>query len=414
MEELIEWVDEDDYLLYLEDILKRIHEAFYNFWDQAKSKSVYSSQKPDLKFIIPYVKRKVLKGTNILFSGVIPTNQPPENSRAYQVARNLGATVQKDFVPKRKNADNSGATTHVVAAKLGTVKVKTAQKHKYVKLVNVNWLWACAERLERCEEKLYTVGGTDSPSVESQVIKMKKRKNDGEVDNNSGETLKRIKMENTVDDSAEVMEVDAKPELRCEDPPAGSSKKSEIPLAGSSKDSENPKAGSNKDNDDPPAGTSQGSEDKSPGERRFSNSYNPFLAFSDLDLACMDKEVEDFMEEGGEDSEEEDMDRDSRIRSQVLSSGDDDGSSSEDSLSGETPRGWNIKRNRRSKSDDSSSSDHDNQEEVRAGDEESENELDKYEKTVAAFAPDTESSDAESVGSVDEEMAAAIEREFMS
>jgi hypothetical protein len=42
---------------------------------------------------------------------------------------------------------------------------------------------------------------------------------------------------------------------------------------------------------------------------------------------------------------------------------------------------------------------------------ESENDLEKFENTVNAFAPDSES-DNESIGSMDDEMAAAIEKEF--
>lgn len=141
------------------------------------------------------------------------------------------------------------------------------------------------------------------------------------------------------------------------------------------------------------------------------------LAFSDEDLECMDKEVEDFMDEEGDESEEDDIDRNERIRLSVLSSGDDDNDgSSEDSMSGEFPRGWNLKKRLRSSKSAESSSDNEEQKDRR--DEESENELEKYEKTMEAFAPDTESetqdSFAESIGSVDDEMAEAVEREFLA
>ena len=271
MEEVeeIEWVDEDDYLMYLEDILSKIHSVFYDMYDQSKTKGKDAAVKPDLKNIIPYIKRKVLKGVNILFSGVIPTNQPQEKSRAYYVATNLGATVQREFVAKHRNADNKNATTHVVAAKLGTVKVKTAQKHKHVRLVSADWLWACAERLERCDERLYPVTSTDSPAVDTQIVKMKKRKNEEDKDDEKDSEL--------------------------------SSKRSRV---------EDSQSGE----------TDQSSSVKADGgavERRFSTTYNPILAFSDDDIACMDREVEDLMDEEGEDSDEEDVDRDSRIRSQV-------------------------------------------------------------------------------------------------
>ena len=59
--------DPDDYLLYLEDILKTIHKAYYDLYDQS------SVPAPDLNTVIPYVKRKVLTGVVIVFSGVVPT-----------------------------------------------------------------------------------------------------------------------------------------------------------------------------------------------------------------------------------------------------------------------------------------------------------------------------------------------------
>ena len=139
-EELIEWEDEDDYLLYLEDILQRVHTAFYELYDQMNSTE--KQKVPSVKKIIPYVRRKVLKGTNILFSGVFPTNTPPEKSRAYVVAQALGANVQTQFTAREED-NKSQATTHVVAAKLGTVKVNTALKQKGVHVVTPEWLWNC-------------------------------------------------------------------------------------------------------------------------------------------------------------------------------------------------------------------------------------------------------------------------------
>ena len=70
-DDLVDPEDPDDYLLFLEDILKTLHKAFYDLYDQYKSDSKVPA--PDLKTVIPYVKRKVLSGVVIVFSGVIPT-----------------------------------------------------------------------------------------------------------------------------------------------------------------------------------------------------------------------------------------------------------------------------------------------------------------------------------------------------
>lgn len=46
-------------------------------------------------------------------------------------------------------------TTHLVAVTAGTFKVNAAKKNPRIKIVNVNWLWSCAERWEHVEEKLF-------------------------------------------------------------------------------------------------------------------------------------------------------------------------------------------------------------------------------------------------------------------
>ena len=69
--DMVDPEDPDDYLMFLEDILKTLHKAFYDLYDQYKSDSKVPA--PDLKTVIPYVKRKVLSGVVIVFSGVIPT-----------------------------------------------------------------------------------------------------------------------------------------------------------------------------------------------------------------------------------------------------------------------------------------------------------------------------------------------------
>ncbi|KAK3908662.1 RNA polymerase II subunit A C-terminal domain phosphatase [Frankliniella fusca] len=134
----IEVPDHDDYLLYLEEILKRIHKEFYDRMD--------AGERPDMKNIIPSVRKRVLKGTNLVFSGLVPNNIPLEKSRAYQVAISLGACVTQDL---KKN------TTHLVAVRPGTAKVNSARRMKNVCMVTADWLWVSAERWERVDEKVF-------------------------------------------------------------------------------------------------------------------------------------------------------------------------------------------------------------------------------------------------------------------
>ncbi|KAJ8679285.1 hypothetical protein QAD02_015072 [Eretmocerus hayati] len=132
--------DHDDYLLYLEDILKRIHAEFYAGIENENIKS------KSLREIIPKVRSHVLEGTFLTFSGLVPNNQKLHQSRAYKVARAFGAQVIQDLTDQ---------TTHLVAIQPGTVKVREAKKRGRIKIVTPDWLWTCAERWEHVDERLY-------------------------------------------------------------------------------------------------------------------------------------------------------------------------------------------------------------------------------------------------------------------
>ena len=84
--------DHDDYLSYLEDILMKIHKAYYDLHKQNSGKDI-DMIGIDIKNVIPYVKRKVLENTRIVFSGVVPTHVPLEKSKAYMIAHSLGKVL---------------------------------------------------------------------------------------------------------------------------------------------------------------------------------------------------------------------------------------------------------------------------------------------------------------------------------
>lgn len=135
----IEIEDPDDYLLYLEVILRNIHKRFYAIYDE-------TTEIPDLKIVVPKIRCEVLRGQNLVFSGLVPTQMKLEQSRAYFIAKSLGAEVQSNI---------SKEITHLVAVNAGTYKVNAAKKELNIKVVNANWLWACAERWEHVEERLF-------------------------------------------------------------------------------------------------------------------------------------------------------------------------------------------------------------------------------------------------------------------
>ena len=343
-EEMLEWEDTDDYLLYLADILMRIHTAFYEVYDQAKGKD--ATKKPDLKNIIPYVRNKILKGKNIVFSGVFPLNANPKHCRPYQLAMAMGANVQTDIVAKDKNKDkDKEATTHLVAAKLGTSKVHIARKLKHIKVVTPEWLFSCAERWELVEERIFLLKGdkSDKRSCDSPFSSQTKTKRTQATEKSRRKDKNR--------ESGEPMGI---------------------------------------------------------SERRLSDTISPLAAFSSDEIADMDKEVEEIFDES------DSSDSDSELRKKVLKSRE---SSSEDSLSGEFPKGWSRKRKRPSDASGEGEDEDDKLGDGEVGEDTSQDHPYRVFRHSSSSSSDSDNDSEksfDSIGSMDEEMIAAVEKEFLA
>ncbi|TRY96814.1 hypothetical protein DNTS_015988, partial [Danionella cerebrum] len=143
-------VDQDDHLIYLEEILVRIHNEYFSRYEAFLGKE--SSESPDIRKIVPELKSRTLAGTTLIFSGLYPTNYPMERTREWYHAKALGAKISKSLV---LNAKDPNHTTHLIAARTGTEKVRQALCCKHLYVVNPDWLWGCLERWERVEEQLF-------------------------------------------------------------------------------------------------------------------------------------------------------------------------------------------------------------------------------------------------------------------
>ncbi|XP_076013284.1 RNA polymerase II subunit A C-terminal domain phosphatase isoform X2 [Genypterus blacodes] len=143
-------IDQDDHLIYLEEVLARIHGEYYARYEAYLRKD--ASETPDIRKIVPELKSKTLEGTTIVFSGLYPTNYSMERTREFYHSKALGAKIGKNLVLSCKETNR---TTHLIAARAGTEKVRQAQGCKHLHVVNPDWLWSCLERWERVEEQLY-------------------------------------------------------------------------------------------------------------------------------------------------------------------------------------------------------------------------------------------------------------------
>ncbi|KAM6126079.1 RNA polymerase II subunit A C-terminal domain phosphatase isoform 2-T2 [Pterocles gutturalis] len=142
--------DDDDHLMYLEEILVRVHADYYTKYDKYLKKEI--EEIPDIRKIVPELKSKVLADVTIIFSGLYPTNFPIEKTREHYHATALGAKIVKNLV---LSADDPDKATHLIAARTGTEKVRQAQNCKGLHVVNPDWLWSCLERWDKVEEQLF-------------------------------------------------------------------------------------------------------------------------------------------------------------------------------------------------------------------------------------------------------------------
>uniref|UniRef100_A0A803VG13 RNA polymerase II subunit A C-terminal domain phosphatase n=1 Tax=Ficedula albicollis TaxID=59894 RepID=A0A803VG13_FICAL len=142
--------DDDDHLIYLEEILVRVHTDYYTKYDKYLKKEI--EEVPDIRKIVPELKSKVLADVTIIFSGLYPTNFPIEKTREHYHATALGAKIVKNLV---LSADDPDKATHLIAARTGTEKVRQAQDCKDLHVVNPDWLWSCLERWDKVEEQLF-------------------------------------------------------------------------------------------------------------------------------------------------------------------------------------------------------------------------------------------------------------------
>lgn len=109
--------ENDCYLLFVSELLKRVHDRFY------------SDGVSDVKQILKVLRHEVLQGANIVLSGVISEN-PPSNNFYWQSASKFGAVCSSEIFE---------STTHVVAKNMGTKKTKVALE-KNIPVVQLLWL----------------------------------------------------------------------------------------------------------------------------------------------------------------------------------------------------------------------------------------------------------------------------------
>ncbi|KAK6105216.1 FCP1-like phosphatase phosphatase domain protein [Brugia pahangi] len=144
--------EDDETLEYIALVLTKVHSAFYELFDSAKV-----NRFPDLKGIISYLRKQVLRECSIVLSGIVPVGVDIKKTEVYRLCVQFGAVVTD-------NVNNS--TTHVIAARWGTTKVHEAEKLSNIHIVNPKWLFTCVERWEKADEKEFELLKDEARSTE--------------------------------------------------------------------------------------------------------------------------------------------------------------------------------------------------------------------------------------------------------
>jgi RNA polymerase II subunit A C-terminal domain phosphatase len=160
--------DNDTELTYLEGRLRQVHQTFFDEYDRKRAGAqggrlsalrgepkasvnetgIDLSLVPDIKNVMPSIKLLVLRGAVLVLSGVVPLGADVQNSDIALWAKSFGAKIHEKV---------SKYTTHVVAGRNRTAKVRQAAKRPHIHIVTISWLQDSVTQWNWLDEEPYLV-----------------------------------------------------------------------------------------------------------------------------------------------------------------------------------------------------------------------------------------------------------------
>lgn len=157
--------DHDKELFQLQDRLGQVHTIFFEEYDKKRSRGLggrvaaLRGEKapsrdrdvdlklvPDIKDIMPQYKRRMLGGVVLVFSGVLPLGTDTQNADISLWAKSFGVIIATKI---------NARTTHLVAGRNRTAKVREATRYPNVKIVTTQWLLDCLTTWRHLDEEPY-------------------------------------------------------------------------------------------------------------------------------------------------------------------------------------------------------------------------------------------------------------------
>ncbi len=146
--------DDDHELAYLEKHLATVHRSFYEQYDARsaayRSDEISPDAVPDVGSTLNFLKSRILRGTRIVLSGLVPLGTDVRRSEMGLQAESFGTEIHT-----RVSKD----ITHLVisSARQRTQKVRQAARIPSIKIVNQNWLADSLAQWKRMDETPYLI-----------------------------------------------------------------------------------------------------------------------------------------------------------------------------------------------------------------------------------------------------------------
>ncbi|KAI9654588.1 MAG: Carboxy-terminal domain (CTD) phosphatase [Alyxoria varia] len=152
--------DDDKELERIEAQLTNIHRDFYRQYESRSETPIgmngdqvpgpLSQEIPDVKDTMGPYRTESLRGTRLVFSGIVPVGVDVFTSHYGKLALRLGAQLDKDLTKD---------TTHLIARHgEPTSKMRIAARSPTIKMVSVDWLWESSQNWwDRIDETPYLI-----------------------------------------------------------------------------------------------------------------------------------------------------------------------------------------------------------------------------------------------------------------
>ncbi|KAH7018138.1 uncharacterized protein B0I36DRAFT_202836, partial [Microdochium trichocladiopsis] len=156
--------DDDQELIHLEKHLASLHHSFFEQLDARATNHRVDDIAPDLipdaGKILTFLKSRVLRGTKIVLSGLVPLGADVRRTEIGMQAESFGTEIRT-----RITSD----VTHLVisSSRPRTQKVQQAARIPSIKIVNQNWLADSIAQWEKLDETPYMIDVHPSDLVQS-------------------------------------------------------------------------------------------------------------------------------------------------------------------------------------------------------------------------------------------------------